>query len=60
MRDEIWYREELIALNAVVEDAIRRSSVTDVERMTVLGHLHLKLSEAIKTAPSATTAEASA
>lgn len=58
MRPEIWYREELVVLSSIVNDAIRRTNPSDVESMVSLGHLSLKLDEAIKVAPSATTPEA--
>lgn len=60
MRDDIWYREDLEALLAVTEDAIRRADPRNFEHMVALGHLHIKLSKHLETAPSARTPEAAA
>lgn len=55
MRDDIWYREELTLLLALVTERIARANPLDVEAMTTLGHLHLKLETAASTAPSGRT-----
>lgn len=60
MRNEIWYREELTLLLALVEERIGRANPLDVEAMTTLGHLHLKLEAALAAAPSGRTPEAAA
>ena len=60
MRNEIWYREELIVLRALVEEAIGRQDPSDVSAMSALGGLHLKLEEAIPGAPGASTPEGAA
>jgi hypothetical protein len=54
INDKIWYREELVALRALVEDQIMR--VSDATKELALVHLHGKLGREIAAAPSARTA----
>lgn len=60
MRDEIWYREELIALRCLVEDQIRRSDPANFAHMSALGGLHMKIEKQLASAPSARTQEGAA
>lgn len=59
MRDEIWYREELIALRDLVSAALIGPNDLDRLALSALDHLHRKLSTAIEIAPSGRTPEAS-
>lgn len=58
MRDEIWYREELVAFRALVVEEVGRGAAghSFAERIA-LGGLLMKLDKAIETAPSARTKE---
>lgn len=55
MRDEIWYREELIVLSNLVEQEIGSGKRHDLNQQRALGRLMMKLSKAIKNAPSGAT-----
>lgn len=56
MNDEIFYRDELIALRALVHEAIARVDATNFLHLVVLGGLDQKLERAIARAPSAPSA----
>lgn len=60
MSDQIWYREELEAIRATIEDAIRRGDPTDFSQMVALGRLHQKVEAQMTSAPSLRTPEATA
>lgn len=61
MRDEIWYREELLALRSLVLEQIASQHLdNDKLACVALGGLLLKLNKAIETAPSGRTPEAAA
>lgn len=60
MSDDIWYREELLALLSLVEAEIRRANPFDLTTMVALGGLHKRIELAVAKAPSMRTPEASA
>lgn len=56
MRDDIWYREELVALRDLVHAHVQSGAAAlDVHQQAALGHLYAKLCSAIETAPSGRT-----
>lgn len=57
MSDEIWYREELEAIRAMIEDTIRKSDPANFWQMAALGRMHQKAEAQIATAPSLRTPE---
>lgn len=62
MRDGIWYREELLALQELVLEEMKRGVRSDIISMLgqlSLAHLYEKLDKAIASAPSAKTPEVS-
>jgi hypothetical protein len=60
MSDQIWYREELEAIRAMIEDTIRRADVSNFWHMAALGRMHSKVEAQMATAPSLRTPEAAA
>lgn len=61
MRDEIWYREELVCLRDLVLYAIGSGVAgRDEMKQVALGGLFRKLEVAIASAPSARTPESAA
>jgi hypothetical protein len=50
-RSDIFYREEIQCLISTVTDAIHKVPKDNVTALTALGHLHVKLSNMLPTAP---------